>query len=121
LLSTIRSLKNEELAVYISKQLNNFFPDTKLISDKEVLEVIKLSEERIFYCFQNIRKKYFHDDGNTHFNHLISDQYCMYLYMLANCYYQETMEEHLPTKLYYLNKALHGVDIFYTTNLPDIF
>lgn len=119
--NSIRSLKNEELAAYITNQLNHFFPDNQPVSENEVLKAIKISEERIFYCFKNINKKYFHEGGITHFNHLISDQYCMYLYMLANFYYRETKEEHLPTKLYYLNKTLHSVDIFFTTFLPDIF
>jgi serine O-acetyltransferase len=121
LVKTIRSLSNEQLAAYITQQLNHFFPDNRPIAESEVLKAIQISEERIFYCFQNIRKKYFHIDGNTQFNHLISDQYCMYLYMLSNFYYRETKEEHLSTKLYYLNKALHAVDIFYTSHLPDIF
>lgn len=121
LTNTKRSLANKELAAYISKQLNNFFPDNNPVSELELLKAIEISEERIFYCFQNIRKKYFHDQGITHFNHLISDQYCMFLYMLANYYYRETKEELLATKLYYLNKALHSVDIFYTSHLPDIF
>ena len=41
--------------------------------------------------------------------------------MLSNCIYQQTGNEQLSTKLYYLNKALHSVDIFYTSQLPDIF
>ncbi len=120
-LNSIRSLKNEDLAAYITKQLNHFFPDNQLVSEQEVLKAVKISEERIYYCFQNIRKKYFHSEGTTHFNHLISDQYCMYLYMLSNFYYRETKEEQLATKLYYLNKIVHSVDIFYTSQLPDIF
>jgi serine O-acetyltransferase len=118
---TIRSLGNQDLAAYISRQINNFFPDNNAITQAEVLKAIEISEERIFYCFQNIRKKYFHENDLTTFNHLITDQYCMYLYMLANFYYKETKEESLPTKLYCLNKALHSVDIFYTSNLPNIF
>ena len=116
-----RTLTNTSLAKYISSQLNSFFPDENLVTEMQLFDAILKAEERIFYCFSNIRKKYFHDNGKTHFNHLISDQYCMYLYMLSNHVYTDSGDENLATKLYYLNKVLHGVDIFYTSQLPNIF
>lgn len=116
-----QSLSNQTLASYISSQLNNFFPDNQLTSPEHLFEAIQKAEGRVYHCFSNIEKKYFHENGVTQFNHLISDQYCMYLYMLSNNVYIESGDEELATKLYYLNKALHNVDIFYTTNLPNIF
>lgn len=116
-----QSLNNQALANYISSQLNNFFPDENPTTSTQLLEAIERAEERIYYCFHNIRKKYFHENGVTRFNHLISDQYCMYLYMLSNHVYRDSGDEELATKLYYLNKTLHCVDIFYTSQLPDIF
>lgn len=116
-----RSLNNHGLAQYICRQINHFFPDADPIQVEELFKAIELTEERAFYCFGNIRKKYFNEGDSIHFNHLISDQYCMYLYMLANHFHTVTGETHLPTKLYLLNKALHGVDIYFTTNLPEIF
>ena len=116
-----RTLENEMLAKYVSTQLNNFFPDDNLTTPQQLLEVINKAEERVFHCFSNIGKKYFYENGVTNFNHLISDQYCMYIYMLSNHIYQNGGDENLATKLYYLNKALHTVDIFYTSQLPEIF
>jgi serine O-acetyltransferase len=114
-------MNNQSMARYISTQLNNFFPDDNPTTENQLFDAIQNAEERIYHCFSNIRKKYFHHNGTTHFNHLISDQYCMYLYMLSNHVYTSSGEEELATKLYYLNKALHSVDIFYTTQLPSIF
>lgn len=119
--NVIKSLSNKDLAAYICKQANNIFPDNNLLTEIEILKAIELAEERILYCFSGIHKKYFNEAGIISFNHLITDQYCMFLYMLANSYFKETQSSHLPTKLYYLNKVLHSVDIFYTTNLPDVF
>lgn len=116
-----KSLSNNELANYISKQLNQFFPDNNLVEQQQVEFYINQAEERVFNCFTGIRKKYFNEDGIVHFNHLMSDQYCMYLYMLANSIYNHRGDETLATKLYYLNKALHGVDIYFTAQLPTIF
>lgn len=116
-----RSLSNKALAKYIGSQLNNFFPDENPVTETRLFEAISRAEERVYYCFGNIRKKYFHENGVTQFNHLISDQYCMYLYMLSNHVYTDSGDEHLATKLYYLNKVLNCVDIFYTSQLPEIF
>lgn len=117
----VKSLDNKSLSNYISNQLNDFYPDNYLIKSNDLLEVINKAEDRIYHCFSNIEKKYFHQNGVTNFNHLISDQYCMYLYMLSNHIYNHSGDEKLATKLYYLNKTLHSVDIFYTTQLPEIF
>ena len=116
-----RSLSNQALAEYVTNQLNHFFPDGHPVQSRDVLQEIYTAEERIYHCFSNIRKKYFNDGDQVHFSHLISDQYCMYLYMLSNSVYNNSKNEHLATKLYYLNKVLHSVDIFYTTQLPEIF
>jgi serine O-acetyltransferase len=45
----------------------------------------------------------------------------MFLYRLSNILYNETSDRTIPTKLFLLNKLLHGIDIFYEINLPDIF
>ena len=116
-----RSMDPTALASYISSQLNTFFPDKNPIQHAEVLKAITLADERIYHCFSNIHKKYFNEQGVTTFNHLQGDQYCMFLYMLSNAYFAQTGEVHLPTKLYLLNKALHAVDIYFTTVLPEIF
>lgn len=116
-----QSLDNKGLATYLSKQLNNFFPDNDEVTVPQMLSYVSAAEDRVYHCFNGIRKKYFNEGSVTKFNHLISDQYCMYIYMLANHIYKNGGEEHVSTKLYYLNKALHSVDIFYTTQLPSIF
>jgi len=116
-----RTLDNRGLSKYLSTQLNNFFPDNNPVDSSELLDYINKAEERIFHCYSNIPKKYFNENGVTHFNHLQSDQYCMYIYMLANFIHKYDGSIDIPTKLYYLNKALHSADIYFTTNLPDIF
>jgi serine O-acetyltransferase len=116
-----RSATNIELAGYISRQINFHFPDQSLVEEKELLDLIIATEERAFNCFCNIRKKYFNEDGIVIFNHLHADQYAMYLYMLSRKAYEMNLREDIATKLYYLNKALHSVDLYYTLKLPDVF
>jgi len=52
---------------------------------------------------------------------LQSDQYRMYLHMLANYIFSSGGNAKLGTKLYCLNKALHGVDIYCSSQLAEVF
>ena len=117
----LKSLTNVELSNYLSAQLNSFFPDKKPVLQAELLNYIDSVEERAFHCFFEIKKKYFTENGITHFNHLQSDQYCMYLYMLSNHIYKIQGDIEIATKIYYLNKILHAVDIYFTAELPAVF
>jgi serine O-acetyltransferase len=45
----------------------------------------------------------------------------MFLYFLANTLYKEQADTHLCEKLFYLNKLLDGIDVYYEVELPDIF
>jgi serine O-acetyltransferase len=47
----------------------------------------------------------------------------MYLYLLANTAFKLGGEKNLDLarKAYLLNKALHGLEVFYENNLPEIF
>jgi serine O-acetyltransferase len=120
-MNKIKSIENKGLAEYISRQLNYFFPDNKPVSAILLLSYIDLAEENIFHCFEGIRKKYFNEGDKVLFTHLQSDQYCMLLYMLSNFIYTHDRNAELATKIYYLNKAMHSVDIYFTTKLPGIF
>jgi len=76
---------------------------------------------RVERCFQNIRRKYFFDGQHTLFNHLHGDHYAIYLYYLSNTVYRLGRDEELAQQLFLLNKALHGIDLFYAVSMPDVF
>jgi len=116
-----QSLSNPDLARYLARQLDFFFPEPQSVDPAAVLQLVQGAEERAFRCFEGIRKKYFNEGDRVRFDHLHSDQYSMYLYMLANHHHRTGGDPRLATKLYYLNKALHGCDVFYTSQLPDVF
>jgi serine O-acetyltransferase len=117
----VKTLENAYLANYITSQINLFFPDGNPIGPEELLLWINEAEDRVFECFYGIKKKYFTENETVYFNHLQTDQYCMYLYMLANYIYKKNGNLELATKLYYLNKVMHSVDIYFTTELPPVF
>lgn len=102
------------------KQLSFF-----LISDEE-MELIKgyytEAFERSEYCFSASTNKYYHRCGETYFNPFHSGQWCIFLYFLSNTLYRKNASYSISCdKIYYLNRMLNGVDMFYEVNLPDIF
>lgn len=44
-----------------------------------------------------------------------------YLWFLGNTVWKETGQEILPTRLFYLNKILHGLDLYFKVPMPNIF
>jgi serine O-acetyltransferase len=82
---------------------------------------LDMALQRLEHCFGRIRRKYFHGGGGPVFNHLNTDQYAAFLYLLANTVYRADGDPGVASKLYALNKALHGLDVFYEVELPSVF
>ena len=115
-------LSKEEQVHYTGRQLSCFFPcgsDSK--TEGEIEQYISLAYERLEYCFSRVKNRYYHQDGKPFFSPLITDQYATFLYLLANTVFSESQNRELDDRLYALNKALHGLDIYYEVELPKIF
>jgi serine O-acetyltransferase len=115
----ITSLSIEQLENYLSLLIRNHIPDgwtsysyQSLLSD---------AMERLEYCFSHIYRKYYRNQGKVVFNHLNTDHMASLLYLLGNTVWQVTGDEELPTRLFYLNKILHGVDLYFSVSMPKIF
>jgi len=118
------SLTEQELSRYVAMQLSNFFPDQQQHSI-DINATMNKALKRISYCFEHIHRKYYqsldeHGKSQTLFNHLNSDHYASFLYVLSNQAWRENKIT-LAEKLFYLNKTLNGFDCFYSVELPDIF
>jgi serine O-acetyltransferase len=59
--------------------------------------------------------------GYTVFSVLHSDLYAQLLYFAANSAWRELHDKQLATKFFCLNKALHGINCMYDTELPNVF
>jgi serine O-acetyltransferase len=115
------SLAPSGLAALAANQCNNLIPDDNKVETDALTLGAARALERLEHCFAAVDNKYFFDGGQAVFNHLHGDQYAMWLYFLANELHRQGADSAICAKLFLLNKALHGCDIFYEVELPPIF
>lgn len=111
----------DRLAAYAAAQANSLFPDGDEVLPDDLMPAVPRALERLEHCFARVDNKYFFDGESAVFNHLHGDQYAMWLYFLSNELFRQGAAAGLCSKLFLLNKALHGCDIFYEVELPSIF
>ncbi len=115
------SLQPKELAQYVSRQLQVFFPDGKSDGYKELCKHMNDVLQRVECCFSKVNNRYFYHEGQVQFSHLHGDQYAMFLYYAANTLFRKGCDSGICTKLFQLNRYLHGLDAYYEVELPDVF
>jgi serine O-acetyltransferase len=114
------NISRENLSAYTNKQLELHFPDgaqSKNIIYDQLGEVL----ERIEFCFSRINDKYFFNNNTTQFDYLNTDHYASFLYFLSHSLWKNGDNENVAKKAYYLNKIMHGLDVFYEIELPEVF
>ena len=114
------TLNPASLTSYIATLLATHFPDG-LSSAADLRPVVETALARLEDNFSRIHRKYFTVDGAARFDHLNGDHLAMFLYLLANSCWTSTGDARIPTKLFSLNKILHGLDLFYSVELPATF
>ena len=114
------SLPLENLQSYILDLVRHHFPDGYHPA-YPVEPFMERALQRVEYCFSQINRKYYREGNEILFNHLNSDHFASYLYFLGNTVWLETQDTEFPTRLFYLNKVMHGLDLFYSVAMPDIF
>jgi serine O-acetyltransferase len=115
------TLTAAELAALAAAQANTFFPDRDPVAAAGLAAAAEGALARLEHCFVHIDSKYFFDGRQAVFDHLHGDQYTMWLYWLANEHHRRGGDPGECKKLFLLNKALHGCDLFYEVELPRIF
>lgn len=115
----ITAIPREEIQKIVCKQLDNFFLINKE-EEAQILFVWQRVMDRVEKCFRPSPNKYYSRDGETYFNPFHSGQYCIFLYFLSNEIWKAG-NSLLADKIYYLNKALNGCDMFYEVALPEFF
>lgn len=114
------SLSHGSLCTYLHRQIELHFPDGCTDWHAALEGCVERALERLEYCFSHIHKKYYYDNGTPCFSHLNGDHYASFLYFVSH---EAGKANHtaLAERVFYLNKILHGLDLFYSVELPDIF
>lgn len=111
----ILRMDRDRLLLYVVHQLRNALPDDfdpRPDIDAHLDEAL----HRLQGCIQAVRP--WRPDC---FDPLHSTQYCSFLYFLAHTIWRTTGNADTPTRLFLLNKALNGIDLFYEIEMPPVF
>lgn len=106
----------------VQLQIKNIFAGTA--KDKETIsQHFQRALIRTQHCFSATPDDiYYKIAGELTFNPFHTGQYSIFLYFLANEIWSVAPAEKITAdKLYYLNKTLNGLDLFYEVRMPDVF
>jgi serine O-acetyltransferase len=106
----------EDMLNYITYQLERFFPDGQTGIKQSLDACLNEALARLENCINAVKMW-----RPGEFDYLHSSQYAMFLYFLANTLWRSNGEQRLCAKLFFLNKALNGIDCFFEISLPEIF
>ena len=124
-------LSKSELLSQLSRQLHSFFE----LSEEELnllenyidvvlkrLNINLLSKINV-YQFLDIQDTENEENSLKPivFNPFHTVQYMIFLYYFSNSIWKSSQNSVLSSKIYYLNKIMNGVDLFYEIELPDSF
>jgi serine O-acetyltransferase len=108
---------SEGLTAFTCAQLRNLIPDGR---DEPLATYIARHQDealaRVMTCIDAVKMW-----RPGEFNYLHSSQYCQYLYYLANTIWRHEKDGGACARLFLLNKALNGIDLFYEIEMPRIF
>lgn len=111
----ILRMGRDRLLHYVAQQLHHTLPDD-FDARADIAAHLDESLARLQVCINAVRP--WREDR---FDPLHSTQYCTFLYFLANTIWRNTGSTETPTRLFLLNKALNGIDLFYEIDMPPVF
>jgi len=114
------SLAPQRLEAYVLDLVSHHFPDGYRPT-YSLAPLLERTLQRVEYCFGHVHRKYYREGDEVLFDHLNGDHFASFLYFLGNTVWKEAQDTELPTRLFYLNKVMHGLDLFYSVTMPDIF
>ncbi len=111
----------DQLSGYIARPAAAFFPVANPPVAGNFAPYVSRALARLEFCFSRVRNKYYRREGQVYFDPQHSDQYAMFLYWVGNEVCRTEGDPRLGRLTYLLNKALHGIDLYFEVELPDIF
>lgn len=110
---------DEEVFCLVQHQLKQIWGDIFVLS-KDDMNSLKNALRRTEECFKDVRAGYFHKDEKVIFHIEHSVQYMVFLYYLSNCFHRNGKDD-IASAVYYLNKSMNSVELFYAVELPAHF
>lgn len=111
---------SDNVSALLSQQLGSFFLFDRGREEDVLIPAVNQALADCEYCFSRIDNKYYQAEGKVVFNVFHSGQYCVFLYFLSRALF-EVGQRVLADKVYYLNRMLNSVDLFYEVRLPRVF
>lgn len=105
------------LVSYVVALIDRLVPDGKAGQFRPQIDrSLDEAVERTMICIN--RSRLWKPGG---FSYLHSSHFCTFLYLLANSIWKESADPEVCTRLFIVNKALNGIDLFYQIELPEPF
>jgi serine O-acetyltransferase len=118
----ITEIPVERIIELVERQLTSLFLFTMDEEHGIIEHAIQEALADCEYCFTGNRNKYYHRGENVYFNPFHSGQYAQYLYFLSRRVYKFVGKINtLSDRIYYLNKCLNGLDLYYEVEMPRRF
>jgi serine O-acetyltransferase len=105
----------DALAGYVCRQLANIVPDGHPAREP-VQAALPVALQRSERCVAGVRA--WQQGG---FDPLVSGQYASFLYLLSHELWARHGDAATATRLFLLNKCLHGLELFHEVELPEVF
>jgi serine O-acetyltransferase len=107
----------ESLIDYTAAQCAHVVPDGRGAAFRGMVDAhLDAALERLHRCINGCAPW-----RPDQFNVLQSSQHCVYLYYLANTIWTQSGDTAAPTRLFLMNKAFNGIDLFYEIAMPQVF
>jgi serine O-acetyltransferase len=104
------------ISEYVHAQIKNFFPGTSFGEKFEIEKAIPGVLDRARECIKVVRLW-----PKETLNVLHSSQYAMFLYLLSNEMWKKNVDVAICEKIFYLNKSLNSIDLYFEVELPEHF
>ena len=109
-----------ELVDLVAKQLETLFVFNREAEREILSQAIETALEKCEHCFAHTKNKYYRKNSEVYFNPFHSAQYSIFLYFLSHTIFL-SKNNTLADRIYYLNKSLNCLDLFYAVKMPRIF
>ena len=107
----------ESLVAYLAAQCAHIVPDGREGEFRKAADAhLDEALERMHRCI-NACAPWRPDE----FNVLQSSQHAIFLYYLSNTIWRRSGDTAAATRLFLMNKALNGIDLFYEIAMPEVF